>query len=146
MIYHFSRPRIKVSIVDWFPVGRSVSIFRCSDLYPTAWTINGLMLLLDQRWNPRCVQALSWLAAGVRWIDSWNRVGQPAEDQVVGSEPSERVRTEQHHELSDYNFQNYFNYIFYPPLYIAGPIITFNNFTSQVSPFSKGSLCSNPGI
>ncbi|KAI9629437.1 hypothetical protein KEM48_012906 [Puccinia striiformis f. sp. tritici PST-130] len=33
---------------------------------------------------------------------------------------------------SDYDFQIYFNYIFYPPLYIAGPIITFNNFVSQM--------------
>ncbi|EGG12029.1 uncharacterized protein MELLADRAFT_32714 [Melampsora larici-populina 98AG31] len=36
-------------------------------------------------------------------------------------------------ELSEYGFINYFNYVFYPPLYIAGPIITFNNFTSQIA-------------
>ncbi|MBW0528794.1 hypothetical protein O181_068509 [Austropuccinia psidii MF-1] len=44
----------------------------------------------------------------------------------------EKERSNQHRLEKDYNFQNYFNYIFYPPLYIAGPIITFNNFLSQM--------------
>lgn len=31
-----------------------------------------------------------------------------------------------------YTFSNYLAYILYPPLYIAGPIITFNDFMWQV--------------
>lgn len=50
------------------------------------------------------------------------------------SEPEfDKERVKFHRIESDYCFQNYFNYIFYPPLYIAGPIITFNNFISQMN-------------
>ncbi|KAI8446614.1 MBOAT, membrane-bound O-acyltransferase family-domain-containing protein [Phakopsora pachyrhizi] len=45
----------------------------------------------------------------------------------------EKERAEMHRTKDEYGFQNYFNYIFYPPLYIAGPIITFNNFVSQIN-------------
>lgn len=31
-----------------------------------------------------------------------------------------------------YNLATYLGYLFYPPLYIAGPIITFNSFASQL--------------
>jgi len=33
----------------------------------------------------------------------------------------------------DYNFFNYLVYILYVPLYLAGPIITFNDFIYQVN-------------
>lgn len=36
------------------------------------------------------------------------------------------------HPLEDYSFINYLAYAIYPPLYIAGPIMTFNNFVWQV--------------
>lgn len=34
-------------------------------------------------------------------------------------------------DLSYYNLTNYLTYIFYPPLYLAGPIMTFNSFMNQ---------------
>ncbi|PLW57223.1 hypothetical protein PCANC_03134 [Puccinia coronata f. sp. avenae] len=53
---------------------------------------------------------------------------------VKSAEPEvEKERAKSNRTQSDYCFQNYFNYIFYPPLYIAGPIITFNNFISQMN-------------
>lgn len=33
--------------------------------------------------------------------------------------------------MSDYNFRNYVGYAIYAPLYIAGPILTFNDYISQ---------------
>ncbi|KAG2220029.1 hypothetical protein INT45_012205 [Circinella minor] len=33
---------------------------------------------------------------------------------------------------SDYNYINFLAYVLYPPLYLCGPIITFNDFISQV--------------
>jgi len=33
----------------------------------------------------------------------------------------------------DYNFFNYLIYLLYVPLYLAGPIITFNDFIYQVN-------------
>jgi len=45
---------------------------------------------------------------------------------------SEKERTSTHHSAIDYSIQNYISYILYPPLYIAGPIMTFNDFMWQV--------------
>jgi D-alanyl-lipoteichoic acid acyltransferase DltB (MBOAT superfamily) len=39
------------------------------------------------------------------------------------------------HSLETYSFVNYIAYALYPPLYIAGPIITFNDFMWQVCMF-----------
>lgn len=36
------------------------------------------------------------------------------------------------HQLDVYSFPNYIAYVLYPPLYIAGPIMTFNDFMWQV--------------
>lgn len=36
------------------------------------------------------------------------------------------------HSLEFYSFANYLAYVLYPPLYIAGPIMTFNDFIWQV--------------
>lgn len=33
--------------------------------------------------------------------------------------------------LEDYSFKNYFAYLFYAPLFIAGPIVTFNDYVKQ---------------
>lgn len=33
---------------------------------------------------------------------------------------------------SDYNYINFVAYVLYTPLYLCGPIITFNDFISQV--------------
>lgn len=46
---------------------------------------------------------------------------------------SDKQRTSIAHPLDWYTFTNYLAYIFYPPLYIAGPIITFNDFMWQVN-------------
>ena len=37
------------------------------------------------------------------------------------------------HPLATYSFGNYLAYVLYAPLYIAGPIVTFNDFMWQVS-------------
>ncbi|SPO24530.1 probable GUP1 - Multimembrane-spanning protein essential for proton symport of glycerol [Ustilago trichophora] len=42
----------------------------------------------------------------------------------------ERTRLTQH--LEEYSISNYLLYALYPPLFIAGPIMTFNDFTHQV--------------
>ena len=52
---------------------------------------------------------------------------------------SDKQRTSSAHPLEMHTFTNYLAYIFYPPLYIAGPIITFNDFMWQVSGFSIAS-------
>ncbi|ODV61416.1 O-acyltransferase [Ascoidea rubescens DSM 1968] len=44
---------------------------------------------------------------------------------------NERLRTNAPLDLSQYSFSNYLSYVLYTPLFIAGPIITFNDFTYQ---------------
>lgn len=44
-----------------------------------------------------------------------------------------KQRTVTSHELETYSFVNYVSYALYPPLFIAGPIMTFNDFMWQVS-------------
>jgi D-alanyl-lipoteichoic acid acyltransferase DltB (MBOAT superfamily) len=41
----------------------------------------------------------------------------------------------------DYSLVNFLAYCLYPPLYIAGPIITFNDFVWQVSTSPTGAAC-----
>ncbi|KAH7906814.1 MBOAT, membrane-bound O-acyltransferase family-domain-containing protein [Hygrophoropsis aurantiaca] len=45
---------------------------------------------------------------------------------------SEKQRANTAHSLEHYSYKNYLAYVLYPPLYIAGPIITFNNFMWQL--------------
>ncbi|OWB57423.1 hypothetical protein B5S28_g3366 [[Candida] boidinii] len=43
----------------------------------------------------------------------------------------ERQRLDAPLDISEYNFSNYFSYVFYTPLFIAGPVITFNDYMYQ---------------
>ncbi|KIO34697.1 hypothetical protein M407DRAFT_210023 [Tulasnella calospora MUT 4182] len=45
---------------------------------------------------------------------------------------NEKDRVVLPHAMEDYSFLNYLAYTIYPPLYIAGPIMTFNNFVWQM--------------
>lgn len=47
---------------------------------------------------------------------------------------TERDRIESPARYEDYGFLSYLAYILYSPLYLAGPIITFNDFVHQVCP------------
>jgi D-alanyl-lipoteichoic acid acyltransferase DltB (MBOAT superfamily) len=45
---------------------------------------------------------------------------------------SDKKRAAVFHSRETYTFRNYLAYVLYAPLYIAGPIITFNDFMWQV--------------
>ncbi len=57
-------------------------------------------------------------------------VKNPSENSTF-SHLTERQRLDAPLPLSDYSFKNYLSYILYTPLYIVGPIITFNDFIYQ---------------
>ncbi|KAI0392225.1 putative glycerol:H+ symporter [Xylariaceae sp. FL0594] len=59
------------------------------------------------------------------------RDSSPVEKQLDPSSLSERDRVATPGKPRDYSFRNYVAYALYAPLYIAGPIITFNDFLSQ---------------
>ncbi|KAF1938616.1 MBOAT-domain-containing protein [Clathrospora elynae] len=61
-----------------------------------------------------------------------SRASSPIEKkQLDPSNLSERDRVTIPAKPSDYSFCNYFAYTMYSPLYLAGPIITFNDYISQ---------------
>ncbi|KAF9223226.1 MBOAT-domain-containing protein [Gyrodon lividus] len=45
---------------------------------------------------------------------------------------TEKQRASRTHSLEYYTYANYLAYVLFPPLYIAGPILTFNNFMWQL--------------
>jgi D-alanyl-lipoteichoic acid acyltransferase DltB (MBOAT superfamily) len=56
----------------------------------------------------------------------------PKKKQLDPSSLSERERVSTPARHQDYSFRNYLAYVLYSPLYLAGPIITFNDYISQV--------------
>ena len=50
---------------------------------------------------------------------------------AVYTMPDWQVRAVTSLPLSEYSAMRFFEYMFYPPLYLAGPILTFNAFASQ---------------
>lgn len=62
----------------------------------------------------------------------WRGVA-PASSSSTSSPPTDqRGRTAASHADTEYNLVNYLAYTLYPPLYIAGPIMTFNDFVWQL--------------
>jgi len=51
----------------------------------------------------------------------------------TGTSLTHKQRTVTYHTLEAYTFQNYVAYVLYPPLYIAGPIMTFNDWLWQLT-------------
>ncbi|PVI06973.1 MBOAT-domain-containing protein [Periconia macrospinosa] len=58
--------------------------------------------------------------------------GSSLEKQLDPSNLSERDRVAIPAKSSDFSFRNYFAYAVYSPLYLAGPIVTFNDYISQL--------------
>ncbi|MCJ1474135.1 glycerol transporter [Lambiella insularis] len=58
---------------------------------------------------------------------------------------SERDRVDAPARHQDYSFRNYLAYVLYSPLYLTGPIITFNDYISQTR-YSPRSITSNRTI
>ncbi|EPS93672.1 hypothetical protein FOMPIDRAFT_1033595 [Fomitopsis schrenkii] len=49
-----------------------------------------------------------------------------------GGSLTDKQRSTVRHSLETYSYANYIAYVLYPPLYIAGPIMTFNDFMWQI--------------
>ena len=56
----------------------------------------------------------------------------PKKKQLDPSELSERNRVDLPAKANDYSFRNFFAYVLYAPLYLTGPILTFNDYISQL--------------
>jgi D-alanyl-lipoteichoic acid acyltransferase DltB (MBOAT superfamily) len=60
-----------------------------------------------------------------------NKTDAPKKKQLDPSNLSERDRVGTPAKPEDYSFRNYISYVLYSPLYLTGPILTFNDFISQ---------------
>ena len=54
-------------------------------------------------------------------------------DKSSGSLVKSKNKNDNHRKLSEYTFWNYMSYILYPPLYVAGPIMSFNDFMENTT-------------
>ncbi|MCO5557498.1 hypothetical protein L7F22_011063 [Adiantum nelumboides] len=76
---------------------------------------------LDYHWA--CISRLSTI--------DWEKHSKSCDVCQLGSDCYLK-RQEKSLSLSEYSMEFYVSYLFYPPLYIAGPIISFNAFASQL--------------
>ncbi|CAN9389727.1 unnamed protein product [Alternaria alternata] len=65
------------------------------------------------------------------WIFNFDMANNIKKKQLDPSNLSERDRVTIPAKPTDYTFRNYFAYAMYSPLYLAGPIITFNDYIAQ---------------
>ncbi|KAF2672135.1 glycerol:H+ symporter-like protein [Microthyrium microscopicum] len=66
------------------------------------------------------------------WSLSSNGTNSSEKKQIDPADLSERDRVSIPAKPEDFTFRNYIGYTLYAPLYLTGPIITFNDFTSQM--------------
>ncbi|KAI4281093.1 MAG: hypothetical protein L6R35_005747 [Caloplaca aegaea] len=80
------------------------------------------------------ITVLRLISFNLDYCWSLNRLGgSPLEKkQLDQSMLSERNRVDIPAKSEDYSFRNYFAYVLYSPLYLTGPILTFNDFISQL--------------
>ncbi|KAG0147073.1 hypothetical protein CROQUDRAFT_43404 [Cronartium quercuum f. sp. fusiforme G11] len=103
--------------------------YRYRDLHPFLSVLNKYRGLIP-RWQIGFnISMLRLISYGFDYQWALRAEGMKKDEQEVDDEKN---RTTRHRKLEEYGFMNYFIYIFYPPLYIAGPIISFNNFMSQM--------------
>ncbi|KAF2144717.1 uncharacterized protein K452DRAFT_349743 [Aplosporella prunicola CBS 121167] len=97
-----------------------------------AWldSYGGLMPRWEVLFN---ITVLRLISFNMDYYWSWNmRGGSPIEKkQLDPANLSERDRVSTPAKAGDYSFRNYLAYILYSPLYLAGPILTFNDYISQ---------------
>ncbi|KAI0706413.1 MBOAT-domain-containing protein [Earliella scabrosa] len=118
------------------------------------WVFNALVLFGNEKnsgWHfasihPALASLDAWEGIYPRWYISFNitmlrlvsfsmdyywacnREGLPDTGEPLADKQRPRVN----HDLDTYSFVNYVAYAIYPPLYIAGPIMTFNDFMWQL--------------
>ncbi|KAL9633582.1 MAG: hypothetical protein Q9204_003338 [Flavoplaca sp. TL-2023a] len=89
---------------------------------------------LQPRWEILFnITVLRLISFDLDYCWSLDRLGGSAleKKQLDPSDLSERDRVDLSAKSEDYSFRNYFAYVLYSPLYLTGPILTFNEYISQ---------------
>lgn len=105
--------------------GKSISILRFCDSFLTTSTTTGANKVMVMEQLSRFVSPM--IETGAR-----TNTFRGKKKQVDGVVLSERERVDIPCGPDDYNLFNYLSYSLYSPLYLAGPIITYNDFIAQV--------------
>ncbi|KAJ8517069.1 hypothetical protein ONZ45_g5691 [Pleurotus djamor] len=117
------------------------------------WIFNGIVLLANDRYNgyvygdiiPSLSYLDEWNGLHSRWHIGFNITvlrlisfsmdyhwaSQHSGPFDAGRNLNEKTRVSTAHPLAFYSFINYLSYAIYAPLYIAGPIMTFNDYIWQ---------------
>jgi D-alanyl-lipoteichoic acid acyltransferase DltB (MBOAT superfamily) len=88
----------------------------------------GLIPRWDVHFNFTMLRMISF---NVDYFEANAKPPSPQIKQPPKLELSEKLRIETPMSLNEYNFRNYLAYTTYAPLYLAGPIVTFNDFMYQ---------------
>ncbi|KAI0064952.1 MBOAT-domain-containing protein [Artomyces pyxidatus] len=122
---------------------------------PATWIFNGGVLFLNERFGGYAFESLhpglgyldSWSGVYPRWHVSFNITmlrlvsfnmdlhwaSTRSGTVMSGTGLTDKQRTTTFHPLEVYSYRNYIAYVLYPPLYVAGPIMTFNDFMWQLT-------------
>ena len=90
----------------------------------------GLLPRWQINYNITMLRLVSF-ALDYHWAKKASTTSATANGAIKGDLDS-RARSATSHPLSEYTFLNYILYVLYPPLFVAGPIMTFNDFYSQL--------------
>lgn len=86
---------------------------------------------LDYYWSLNSTSSPIEVYFQTRQCSSMYVANAPKKKQLDPANLSERNRVSVPAKPTDYTFKNYLAYVLYSPLYLAGPIITFNDYISQ---------------
>lgn len=92
---------------------------------------NGLLPRWQINFNITMLRLVSY-GLDLHWARTNASTTSPSLWQESDGVTDNRRRSSQSRPSSDYSLFNYLTYALYPPLFIAGPIISFNDFTSQL--------------
>ncbi|KAJ1988746.1 glycerol transporter [Coemansia spiralis] len=91
----------------------------------------GILRRWDVTFNLTMLRMVSF-SMDYHWRVCQERALSPQQIDAMSANPkSEKDRIEHSCLATDYSFANYWAYLTYPPLYLTGPIISFNNFIAQ---------------
>ena len=129
-------------------------------LVPAVWLFNlGALVVVSGTGDMWEIESLSWFSGLMGWAHHFNMVmlkmisfgvdyARASTANHMHEDKPERLdyktRQETDRSVAEYSLLNYLGFIFYAPLYIAGPIMSFNAWQSQM--IVKQTAYSNRGI
>ncbi|KAL5526721.1 GUP1 [Sanghuangporus sanghuang] len=104
--------------------------FRFASLSPSLASLDGITGAYARWFIPFNITMLRLVSFNMDYYWACNAL-KSSRHVIPNSEMDYKQRTVTPHELAVYSFKYYFAYVCYPPLFIAGPIMTFNDFMWQ---------------